>query len=499
MLRGALESFGPLSVKIGRELSLRADFLPDAAIRDLLLLDGEVRPESWDVISGVISEDLGRAPEQLFERVKPSPFASDGLTQIHHAVTRGGESVAVKVQRPDALAGLERQLKNLDRVHSKLEAIEGCHPPDIDVLRGELANALHGALDFDHAARNMTLLESAAPLANLRLPVVYPEYSGSLVLSSEYLDGVPLDKLLNALADGDTSPFEIFGLDGEELGDNLVCTTLQQAFAPRPFSVSPIPANLVAMAGNVVGVVDVGQVDKIDTADLKRFLALVHAVHHADTARTIDAAVDLVDGPVSGREAFRDDFIEESRRWRQQTTLDDQDDAEVIKHQLRTILQLSLRHDLTMSPPVVAGSRTLIVADTIATLLSRGSGLASVGRPFFAREQIKVLARELSLDSLQGFGLDVVGLATEAPGQVQRLVGELADDRFIFRVSTTESPTDRTAANRRARLVTAAIIFVGLALLTARAADVGVALTVIFAVLAGAVLAVIGVLWAGLE
>ena len=497
-LRRSLEARGPLVARIGQELSIRADFLPEAAVKDLLLLNVDAPPASWTDISRVVAAELGQPPERLFERINTSPFSADALTQVHLAVTHLGERVAVRVQRPGAVAELDRQLAHLDQIHSLLDAIDGCQPPEIGVLRAELTNAMHASLDFERTARNLALFETMLPLSGLRLPLPYAEYSATLVLTTEYLEGVPLDELLASLAEG-AAPFGELEIDGARLGDNLVRAALQQAFGGRPFPVALTPAGLVVLADDVVGVVDLGRVDEIDAADLQRLLSFVTAVYNADTTRTVAAAVDLLDGPLVGRDAFREDFVEEARRWRQQVALDEQDGAATLRHHLHAVIQLSSRHGLVLAPPVVDGARALLTAEAAAGLISPSSGLASVGRSFFVREQIKMLVREFSLGSLEGLGLDVVGLATESPGQVQRLVADLAEDRFVFRVSATESPADRAAANRRARLLAAAIIFVGMAILVVRGADAGVFATVVLGVLAASALTVVGVLWARLK
>ena len=486
-----------MSVKIGQELSIRADFLPESVARDLLLLRATAPPASWAEISQVIAADLGQPPETLFDRINTSPISTDALAQVHIALTPDGERVAVKVQRPGALAQLDRELDHLDQIHDALVAIDGSHPPELAVLRGDLTHALHASLDFERAARNLAHLESLPELTGLRLPRPYAEYCGSAVLTTEHLDGLPLDELLASLADG-PSPFDDLDMDRRRLADNLVRTALQQAFAGRPFPVALPPARLVVMRDDVIGVVDVGRVDEIDEADLQRLLTFVSAVYNADTTRTVAAAVDLLDGPPAARDAFREGFLDESRRWRQQVTGDEQGGPESLKHHLRATVQLANLHGMSLAPPVRDGVRALLTAETVAGLITPEAGLASVGRSFFVREQIKVLVRELSLASLEGLGLDLVGLATEAPGQLQGLVADLAEDRFVFRVSATESSTDRAAANRRTRLVVAAILFVGIAVLVA-GTDGAVLATVILGVLAAAALTLVGVLWARLR
>ena len=64
---------------------------------------------------------------------------------------------------------------------------------------------------------------------------------------------------------------------------------------------------------------------------------------------------------------------------------------------------------------------------------------------------------------------DVLNLANEAPGQLRRVLSDLAEDRFILRMHTTTPSRERREANARARLTTLASVSVGLAVLIAAA------------------------------
>src|SRR5438874_12416611 len=74
-----------------------------------------------------VKQSLGGEPEEIFKQFTPEPFAAASLGQVHHAVTREGQRVAVKIQYP----GIRRAIKNdfsLFRTFSKPAQASGHIP-----------------------------------------------------------------------------------------------------------------------------------------------------------------------------------------------------------------------------------------------------------------------------------------------------------------------------------------------------------------------------------
>ena len=53
------------------------------------------------VVRAIVEEDLGRPLGEVFAEFDEQPLAAASIAQVHAAVLRTGESVVVKVQRPD--------------------------------------------------------------------------------------------------------------------------------------------------------------------------------------------------------------------------------------------------------------------------------------------------------------------------------------------------------------------------------------------------------------
>jgi predicted unusual protein kinase regulating ubiquinone biosynthesis (AarF/ABC1/UbiB family) len=81
--------------------------------RVLAKLQQKAPPLSPEAAVRVVREELGARPQEVFASWESQPFAAASIGQVHRATTRGGESVAVKVQYPGIDKAIENDLKSL--------------------------------------------------------------------------------------------------------------------------------------------------------------------------------------------------------------------------------------------------------------------------------------------------------------------------------------------------------------------------------------------------
>ena len=55
----------------------------------------------------MMEEDLGRSVRETYASITPQPIAAASLGQVYKATLFTGEEVAVKVQRPNIISGIE--------------------------------------------------------------------------------------------------------------------------------------------------------------------------------------------------------------------------------------------------------------------------------------------------------------------------------------------------------------------------------------------------------
>jgi ubiquinone biosynthesis protein len=110
----SLEELGPTFVKFGQILSTRPDFLPPAFIIELEKLQDEVPPFNSFQAKEIIEQELNETTGKLFKEFCEIPIAAASLSQVHKATLPTGETVAVKIQRPDIKELIELDLGILE-------------------------------------------------------------------------------------------------------------------------------------------------------------------------------------------------------------------------------------------------------------------------------------------------------------------------------------------------------------------------------------------------
>ena len=179
-------------IKCGQALSLRKDVIKaPEIIRELTKLQDEVGTFPHDVSMAIIREELGRDPDEVFTFDPPVPIASASIGQVYRATLKAtGQLVAVKVQRPDALATapldmyILRQLARVIRERKKLRSnLVGI----VDVFGSQLFKEL----DYVQEAQNcLKFRELYGSIPNIYVPFAYTNLTRTRVLTMEFVEGV---------------------------------------------------------------------------------------------------------------------------------------------------------------------------------------------------------------------------------------------------------------------------------------------------------------------
>ena len=182
-------------MKLGQMASYIYEDMPATFRTSMSRLQRTAPPMTSELAASVVEEELGGAPEEIFARWDPVPFAAASIGQVHKAITRDGRAVAVKVQYPGIARSITSDLRNV----GLLRRVVGAAFPGLDTrsLVDELAERLAEEVDYIREAQSQELFAhyyEGHPV--IRVPHVVGDLSTARVLTSDLVTGATFEELL---------------------------------------------------------------------------------------------------------------------------------------------------------------------------------------------------------------------------------------------------------------------------------------------------------------
>ncbi len=285
-LREALEEAGGMYVKLGQIAATRVDMLPASVCEELTKLQSQSPPVPRDEVQAVLEKEYGRPVEEVFESFEWEPLAAASIGQTHTAVLRSGESVVVKVQRPNVEDTIERDLAALNQL-ARLAERRTLTGRDLRVSRlaEEFGRSLRSELDFRDEARSTELMHSLVEDGGpVRIPSVFPDLCTRRVIVQERLDGVPLSELP---ADAD--------VDRPAMARNLLAVNIDQILNQGLFHADPHPGNVMVLSDGTIGMIDFGATGRLDTIQEQAVVDMLIALTKRDASMLRDGVERVAD------------------------------------------------------------------------------------------------------------------------------------------------------------------------------------------------------------
>ncbi|MBI4362180.1 MAG: AarF/ABC1/UbiB kinase family protein, partial [Euryarchaeota archaeon] len=99
-LRRLFERLGPAYIKFAQVLSNRPE-VPEDVLKELKKLQDKVPGFPYEQVEEQVKKELGAPIDEIYLYFEKEPIAAASIGQVHRAVLKNGEKVAVKIQRPN--------------------------------------------------------------------------------------------------------------------------------------------------------------------------------------------------------------------------------------------------------------------------------------------------------------------------------------------------------------------------------------------------------------
>lgn len=250
-MRDEMQSLRGPAMKLGQAMSLHQGVLPDEAILELSKLQMEAPGMHPSLMRAQFRGCMGRDPDEVFREFEEKPFAAASLGQVHRAITKRGDAVAVKIQYPGIRDAIANDFKWFRTVSRPAQAT-GHFPKDtIDELEEQIA----AETDYVREADNIDFFRDALkPLPFVRVPRVYRELSAEQVLTMSLVEGRHMDDFLARRPSRKTRDL---------LGERLFELFYFQLLEVEAFHADPHGGNYLFGDDGSVGLIDFGCVKRL--------------------------------------------------------------------------------------------------------------------------------------------------------------------------------------------------------------------------------------------
>lgn len=238
-IRQALETLGPVFVKLGQTLSTRPDLLPADIAEELAKLQDQVPPFSSAEAMDLIHTAYGKDFNTIFSEVDEQPLASASVAQVHTATLNDGlaiegqngeksHQVVIKILRPGIVPVIESDLNVMYTMAGLLQKhwSRGEQFKPLDVIK-EYDHTIHDELDLRMEAANGARMGANFEDSDLiYVPRIYWDYTQKNILVMERIFGTSIR---------DIAALKAKGYDMQQLGTDGVITFFKQAFEDNFF------------------------------------------------------------------------------------------------------------------------------------------------------------------------------------------------------------------------------------------------------------------------
>ncbi|MCB9992520.1 MAG: 2-polyprenylphenol 6-hydroxylase [Hyphomicrobiaceae bacterium] len=376
-LQQALVRLGPTYVKFGQSLATRPDIVGPEIAEDLSGLQDSLPPFDQGHLPELLHEALGARADDLFEI--SAPVAAASIAQVHQARLRradgGTDIVAVKVLRP----GIEdRFARDIESYYAGARIGEALVPklrrlrPIAVVETLDRLARLELDLRFEAAAIS-EYAESLTEEQNFACPEVSWDHTGKRVLTTSWLDGIPVR---------DLGALDKAGVDRKALGARILLGFLKQAIGTGFFHADMHPGNMFVepQTGRVL-MVDFGIMGRISMRE-RRFLAeVLYGFISRDYGRIARLHIDI--GYVPATENA-DDFASALRTVGEPMHGRSARDISMARvlGQLFAITEL---FNMQTRPELILLQKNMVLAEGVARMVDPDLDIWDVAKPFVSQ------------------------------------------------------------------------------------------------------------------
>ncbi|MEE8143516.1 MAG: AarF/UbiB family protein, partial [Planctomycetota bacterium] len=249
----------------------RPDLFPLPMVEEFAHLENRVKPVPFSLLRGVLEEELGSDPGQVFASIEETPIASASVAQIHLATLHDGSEVILKIQKPGIQRVIDSDLEILGLLAEALARSDELRTLDPEGLVAEVRRALDRELNFNFERNAIERIrENFKEDPVLVVPRTYPQLSTRRLLVMQFLHGTSLRHHNPDIE------------EARRIARQCSRILFEMIFRDGYFHADPHPSNILVLKDGHLGWVDFGSMGLFTKEMRLRLLKLLRALLSRD-------------------------------------------------------------------------------------------------------------------------------------------------------------------------------------------------------------------------
>jgi len=417
-IRMALADLGPSFIKLGQVLSTRPDLIPLEIVKELEKLQDDVPAFSSEQAREIVTAQL-QPIEDIFLSFSDKPIAAASMAQVHKAVLKNGQPVAIKIQRPKISRIIETDINIL----YDLAGLTEKYFPEAELYNpkaivDEFAKTIRSELDFVREGRNIDRFRNYFKNDNtIYLPQVYWEYTTPSILTMEFINGIKISEIDFA---------ERKDLDRKIIARNGALATLKMIFEMGLFHADPHPGNIFVLKNNILAPLDFGMVGRLDeqTKTYLQNLLLAIVERNIDKIIKIFIEAEVIDETKDTRLLRIDlnDFID--------TYYGIPLNQLEIEKLFGNLIEVLRRHRIAVMTDIVLMSKALATIESVGRSLDPDFNMMELVEPYAKKLMLQPVLPKKQLKEIKQFVDETEELVKILPGELKQILRKIKKGRM---------------------------------------------------------------------
>ncbi len=286
-LNKALQELGPIYIKLGQTISTRPDFIGAETAKELRYLQDKLPEFSAEIAKDQIRSAFGKDLRDIFAHFEDAPVAAASVAQVHKAKLASGESVAVKVLRPNIkniyekdiifLEGVAWLLSALFKKYRRLKLTEV-----IAVFRKSMEFELNLLSEAASAAQVQRNFQQDADLVTI--PKIYWQLCCDNILTSEWIDGCSVY---------DHQSITKMGHNLSDIAQKIANVFFNMTFRDGYFHADMHAGNIIICKNGKIALIDFGIIGALSEKDRIGVAEILYAFVQKDYDRVAEIHKDI--------------------------------------------------------------------------------------------------------------------------------------------------------------------------------------------------------------